>query len=298
MLRAWRGRFFPVIFFIQAVLVGLAFHLAMATAWKAILLALAAINVVAWLAALRIARAINDTPTSRVASAAQGYVELHGIAQAHQGQELLTPFSQLPCLWYRYRTERRSGDRWEQVESGESRVPFDLQDATGRCTLEPDGAHIQTTHKETRNDGQWRHTEEVLLKGDRLYALGAFRSVSGHDLVLDPRLEEGELLAEWKEDQTALHRRFDLDGDGDISSKEWMLARLAARREIAKQHAELRAQAIRHFLAKPDDRRPFLISNLSPDAMGTRYGWLARAFLALMLGCIGGLTYLLKSGAL
>ncbi len=296
MFRAWRGRFFSFLIFVQAALAGLALHLAMPTAWKIILLALAVINLVGWLAALRIARAINDTPTSRVASAAQGYVELHGHARPHQGQQLMTPFSQLPCLWYRYKTERRTDDRWEQVESGESLAPFDLEDASGRCTIEPHGAHIQTTHKETRNDGEWRHTEEVLLKGDRLYALGAFRSASGNDLVLDARREEGELLAEWKQDREELHRRFDLDGDGDISPREWTLARLAARREIARQHAQLRAQATRHYLSNPDDGRPYLISNLSPDAMGTRYAWLARLFLVLMLGSLGGLTFIVKSG--
>ncbi|HNQ05540.1 MAG TPA: GIDE domain-containing protein [Thiobacillaceae bacterium] len=296
MFRAWRGRFFVFLFFIQAALVGLAFNLGMPLAWKVILMALAVLNLMGWLAALRIARAINDTPTSRVASAAQGYVELHGHARPHQGQQLMTPFSQLPCLWYRFKTERRTNDRWEQVESGESLAPFDLEDASGRCTIEPAGAHIQTTHKETRNDGEWRHTEEVLLKGDRLYALGAFRSVSAHDLVLDARREEGELLAEWKADRDELHRRFDLDGDGDISPREWTLARLAARREIARQHRELRTQATRHHLSKPADRRPYLISNLSPDTLGRRFAWLARLFLVLILGSLVGLTYLLKSG--
>jgi len=296
MFRAWRGRLFSFLFFAQAALAGLAFHLGIPPAWKIILLTLAVLNLVGWLAALRIARAINDTPTSRVASAAQGYVELHGHAQPHQGQQLMTPFSQLPCLWYRYRTERRTGDKWEHVESGESLAPFDLEDASGRCTIEPAGAHIQTTHKETRDDGEWRHTEEVLLKDDRLYALGAFRSISAYDLVLDARREEGELLAEWKADRDELHRRFDLDGDGDISPKEWALARLAARREIARQHAELSAQATRHTLSKPDGGRPYLISNLSPDTLGTRYAWLARLFLTLMLGSLAGLTYVLKSG--
>jgi len=296
MFRALHGRLFPFLIFVQVALVGLAFQWAFSPARKFILLALVAINLVGWLAALRIARAIRDTPTSKVASAAQGYVELHGRAQPHPGQQVITPFSMLPCLWYRFRTERRNGDKWEHVESGESLVPFDLEDSSGRCTIEPAGAHIQTTHKETRNDGEWRHSEEILLKDDRLYALGAFRSVSANDLVLNARLEEGELLAEWKSDQRELHRRFDLDGDGDISPKEWTLARQAARREVARQHAELRAQAPRHFMSKPGDRRPYLISNLSPDTMGTRYAWLARLFLTLMLGSLATLAYVLKSG--
>jgi len=295
MFRTRRGRFFPLLFLSQAVLAGVAMQLASRQAWTLCLLALAGLNLLGWLAALRLARAIFDTPTSRVASAAQGYVELHGRAQPFEDRQLMTPFSLLPCLWYRYRADRRIDDRWEHVESGESMVPFDLEDASGRCTLEPDGARIQTNHKETRNDGEWRHHEEVLLKGDRLYALGVFRSVSATDLVLDAGLEEGELLAQWKADPAELHRRFDLDGDGDISPKEWMLARLAARREIARQHQALRAQAARHFLGRPDDGRPFLISNLSPEALGGRYTWLSRLCLTLMLACLAGLTALLKS---
>jgi len=296
MLRAWRGRFFSLLFFAQITLLGLASETEEPRAWILALSVLAVLNLMGWIAALRMARAINDTPTSRVASAAQGYVELRGRAQPHQGQQLATPHTQLPCLWYRYRVEREVDNKWQHVDSAESLAPFDLEDATGRCAIEPDGAHIQTTHKETRREGDLRHTEEVLLKDDTLYALGAFRSQSGRDLVLDARREVGELLAEWKRDQAELHRRFDLDGDGDISAREWTLARLAARREIARQHAELRAQAPQHFLANPSDSRPFLVSNLLPDNLGRRFAWMAWLFLALMLGSLGGLTYLLKSG--
>jgi hypothetical protein len=296
MFRAWRGQFFSILFMLQAALIGLAFELEYPPTWKILPLLLTALNLVGWLRALRIARAINDTPTSRVTSAAQGYVELHGHAQAHQGIPLMTPHTQLPCLWYRYRVERETNNKWQHVDSAESLAPFDLVDASGHCTLYPLGAHIQTTHKETRREGDLRHTEEVLLKNDRLYAIGAFRSERAADLILDARREEGELLAEWKADQDELHRRFDLDGNGDISPKEWMLARLAARREIARRHLETRAQSARHRMERPSDGRPYLISNLPPEAMGRRYTWLSRLFLVLMLGSLGGLTYVLKSG--
>lgn len=292
--RPWRGQLFSFLLFLQAVLAGLAMHLRQPQVWQGVLAAAALVNVIGWLRALRIARAIQDTPTSRVASAAQGYVELHGRAQPHEGQQLLTPHTQLPCLWYRYRVERREGDKWQHVDSAESLAPFDLEDGSGRCTLEPAGAHIQTTHREVRRDGDLRHTEEILLKDDRLYAIGAFHSRGGADLVLDAHREVGELLAEWKQDQAELRRRFDLDGDGDISPKEWALARMAARREITRQHQELRAQAPRHILFRPGDGRPYLISNLPPEAMGSRYAWLARLFLGLLLACLAGLAWLIK----
>ena len=46
--------------------------------WVACLALIAAISLCAWMSALRRRRAITDTPTSRIASAAQGYVELSG----------------------------------------------------------------------------------------------------------------------------------------------------------------------------------------------------------------------------
>ncbi|MEW6678287.1 MAG: hypothetical protein AB1421_10240 [Pseudomonadota bacterium] len=296
MLRPWQGQFAPLLFFIQFALAGFAFHAHEARVWQWTIALAAGLNLLGWLWAQRIARAIRDTPTSRVASAAQGYVELHGRGQPHEGVPLLTPHSQLPCLWYRYRLFRREDNKWEQVERAESRTPFDLVDDSGRCTLEPEGAHIQSTRKETRTHGDYRHEEEVLLKDDVLYAIGAFRSRDGNDLELNARLEEGDLLAEWKADPEELHRRFDLDGDGEISPKEWTLARQAARREIARQHQALRAQPKRHYLSRPEDGRPFLISNLPPDALGKRYAWLARLFMALMLASLVGLAFMLKRG--
>jgi len=294
-MRAWRGRLYSILFIAQAVLLGFALQLGDAKVWTLVLGIAAALNLFGWLRAQRIARAIADTPTSRVASAAQGYVELHGQAQAHDGVQLLTPHSQLPCVWYRYLLERREGDKWRHVDSAESELAFDLQDASGRCAVYPAGAHIETTRKEVRRQGDLRHTEWVLLKDDRLYALGAFDSLRPEQLALNARVDEGELLAEWKQDQEALRRRFDLDGNGAISPREWMLARQAARREIAHRHQAIRNEAVRHTLRKPADGRPFLISNLAPESLGRRYRWMSWGFLALMLGSLGGLTYLLKT---
>lgn len=296
MLKHWRRDLLSFLLFAQVALAGLALELDEPHVWRAVLPVAACLNLLGWLMALRVVRAIEDTPTSRVASAAQGYVELQGRAQPNQGQQLLTPHTQLPCLWYRYLVEREEDNKWRHVDSAVSEAPFDLVDASGRCTIEPAGAHVDTTHKEERREGDLRHTEWVLLKEDSLYALGAFNSDRPEQRVLNARVDEGELLAEWKEDAAELKRRFDLDGDGEISAKEWMLARQAARREIARRHQAIRAEAARHTLRKPADGRPFLISNLAPDGLGRRYQLMSRGFLILMLGCLGGLTYILKMG--
>jgi len=60
----------------------------------------------AWFANLKRYRTVADTPTSRIASAPQGYIELVGRGSQPPGDNLISPVNGLPCLWYRYRIER------------------------------------------------------------------------------------------------------------------------------------------------------------------------------------------------
>ena len=56
---------------------------------------------------MHVARVIEDTPTSRVRSAAQGYVELEGRARPLAGTLNLAPMTQRDCVWWRYRVQHR-----------------------------------------------------------------------------------------------------------------------------------------------------------------------------------------------
>lgn len=278
-------------FFLQAVLLGIASSAESPQVWLGVFAAAALINLWAWIVALSWRRAIVDTPTSRVTSAAQGFVELIGNGQPMAEAQLLSPFTQLPCLWFRYTLERRNNGEWRQVEQGESDLPFILDDGSGRCELDPVGAEILTTHMETRTQGDERHNESVLLKGDRLYALGEFVSFSGVQTALNLRLDVGNLLADWKADQPALHDRFDLDRSGVIDEKEWQLARQAAESEVARRHGEIRNQPTQHRLRKPDSRKPYLIANHPPEKLGRRYAWLSAAHLILLLASLFGIAW-------
>ena len=60
------------------------------------------------LRSLKIARLIEDTPTSRIRSAAQGYVELVRTWPAPRGHANLAPLTQRPCIWWRYRISQRT----------------------------------------------------------------------------------------------------------------------------------------------------------------------------------------------
>ena len=79
------------------------------------------LSLFAWTSAYRRARAVDDTPTSKVASAAQGYCELIGAGKPLAGAPLMSPHSHVPCLWFRYTVERKDSDnKWVQQEKGES----------------------------------------------------------------------------------------------------------------------------------------------------------------------------------
>ncbi len=278
-------------FMLQFALLGFAFSQQSCSVWLGSFGGIALLNLWGWLEALSWRRAILDTPTSRIASAAQGFVELVGDAQPLADTLLLSPFTRLPCLWYRFSVERRHNGEWRRDEQGESDLPFLLEDVSGRCEIDPLGAEILTSHKETRTEGDERHTEHLLLKGDRLYVLGEFVSYSGAQRLLDRRRDIGDLLAEWKADQTALHQRFDLDRSGAIDDKEWQLARNAAEREVERKHQEIRAQPTSHRLQKPGSNRPYLIANQPPEKLGRRYGWLSGAHFVLLLAGLTGFAW-------
>ena len=67
------------------------------------------------------ARYLLDTPTSKIRSAAQGYVELYGVLQGREAP-VLAPLSNTPCLWWRFKIEEYSSSdkrsSWRVVESG------------------------------------------------------------------------------------------------------------------------------------------------------------------------------------
>jgi len=263
--------------------------------WLYCLAAIALISVFAWLSALSRLRAIRDTPTSKVASAAQGYVELIGRGQPLGDPPLLSKLSLLPCLWYRYKIEQReSENEWKVVDSGETSDSFMLRDDTGACVVDPEQAEIITRHHEQWRQGDFRYTEWNLIKNDPLYVIGQFRTHAGA-LEFDSRAELNALLAEWKKDTPALRARFDLNNDGVLDMDEWMLARQAAKREVAKKMREAQAQPDINIICQPHDGKLFLISNLTPEKLSRRYLFWAWAHLVIFFGALGGIGWLLQT---
>lgn len=258
-------------------------------AWLVVASLIAVLALLAWQAALRRHRLIHDTPTSRIASAAQGMVELHGRGLPLSGLPLLAPLKQLPCLWYRYKIERRDDQKWVVKEQGQSDASFLLDDGSGQCVVDPVGAEITTRRTDTWTDGDWRYTQSLLLRDEVLYVLGEFRSHSGADLALDLRQDMAALINEWKADMASLRQRYDRDGDSQLDLQEWEAVRQDAEEQTRAQHRALQAMPQNHHVGQPGPGLPFLISSLPAEQLGRRFRWWAYAHSAVFVAALAGL---------
>ncbi len=269
---------------------------------------------------LRRARMLEDIPTSRIRSAAQGYVEFRGHARLLPGPEIRSPLSNERCCWWdivvqQYRRASESGRRqseWVTIEKLTSDELFIVDDGTGQCVIDPVGATVVPSLRRSwrgvlprpgaywRNRswlglGDYRYTERLIRYGDPLYALGLLQTqtASRDD---DEVRDVGDRLAEWKRDQRRLLQRFDADRDGRIDPMEWELARRAAIEEVRAEQLERSIQPDLHVLGQPLDRRPFILSTKSEHELtrGMRWGGLAFVVVGLVLGAAVAYTLLAR----
>ncbi|MEY4911014.1 MAG: hypothetical protein RL761_677 [Pseudomonadota bacterium] len=252
---------------------------------------LAVIGFVSWLATLKRAQAIAELPTSRIASAAQGYVELYGQASIDDDNLIISPHSGLSCLWYRYRIYEKNDNDWREIHDVTSYATFEIRDSTGICRIDPDdaeilGADIRTTYQ----DGD-KHVEEMLFSGGRIYVLGEFSTLSASPMAASFSEDVGALLAEWKKDPQQLKKRFDLNGDGEIDLQEWELARRLAQRTVEKEHASLHQTSNVNMMRAPKSGRLFLISNLSPHKLRRRFIFWSYIHLAVFFVAVSATIF-------
>jgi hypothetical protein len=267
---------------------------------------------------VQIARQIEDMPRSRIRSAAQGYVELSGRATCLSGNRNLAPLTQRPCVWWRFRIQKRtrsgSGssrrEAWQTINQGRSTQPFALDDGTGTCIVQPEGAEIVTAEATTwYGDTPWpapftgrksafgardyRYFEERIYEDVSVYVLGGFRTSSGAPASRDEQIRA--LLADWKRDSDDLHRRFDADGDGRLNLDEWERARGEAQREVDERVISRPAIEAIHTVARPDKAQLYLIAAFPEGQLATRYRRRAAlAFTGFLLATIA-LGWLLQS---
>jgi hypothetical protein len=259
-------------------------------------------------------RTVTDTPTARVQSAPQGYVELAGLAR-REGPLLAAKLTGTPCLWYRYRIEQRQAsgrsDRWMTLERAESEAPFRLADASGTCLIDPRGAELSPRRYKrwtgpSRDpsmrtgrgadwlgllvgEGRYRFTEERIVSGDPLYVLGRLET---------PRRgpEERErlrlaLLRVWMRNPARM-AQFDRNGDGHLDEEEWEAAREEAARLAERSEAkQARLPPLPRVGATGDPSQPFGISAYTEEELAARLGWQALGFGVGFVGLAAGLGW-------
>jgi hypothetical protein len=277
----------------QVMLLMGGFALKTPMAWYVCLGLIAAVSLLAWLSVLRRWRMFTNLPQSSIATAAQGYVRLQGRGKPLDGLPLRAPMTGIPCLWYRLHTEQRNDNhhQWVSQATDESIASFQLDDGTGICVVDPEGAEILAVRKQVMEDGDYRYTLWTLIERDEIQVVGALKTDSTSHVDAAVSQAVGDLLAQWKEDRPRLLKRFDLNEDGEIDMREWELARAQARREV-EQH---RRQAIAdhrdvHWLGRPTDGRIFLVSAMGQDKLMRRYAFWAWAQAAIFLAALGGMA--------
>lgn len=282
----------------QLMLLGIGGQIDTPAGWAVSAALIALLSLFAWTSTFRRARAIADTPTSRVASAAQGYAELQGAGKPLGGLPVTAPLSHSVCLWYRYTVERRdSENHWHHEAGGESDASFLIDDGTGQCLVDPAGAEIMTATRNCWTEGDRRYTEWLLRESDSLYVLGEFQTRSLTPSAADHNAEMNRLLAEWKQDPARLLERFDLDGDGSLDMREWELARAQARREANRNLRREPQDSELHTMRRPASGQLYLISSLPEEKLARRYRWWSVAHLAIFFCALAGVVLNLAPGA-
>lgn len=279
---------------IQAVALVIGLHLGLRNGWVAAATLITATGAFAWARAYQRHRRVTDTPTSRIASAPQGYVELIGRVSPHEGRVLAGKLTGERCVWFKFVVEERVKDAWRRLDSGASHDTFLLRDGSGECVVDPDGAWVMTAQRRRWTQLPYRYTEWWIAEGDPLYALGDFTTWQSEDHRASVSEEVGLLLAKWKADRPGLLSRFDANRDGDICLDEWESARREALATVEAARRQRSAQPGMHLMRAPETSdRPYLLSARPPEELARRLRyWVWGHFTMMCLG-FSGLAFLL-----
>jgi hypothetical protein len=252
---------------------------------------------------LRHTRLIEDTPTSKIRSAHQGYVELEGIAHPLENTAVACPLTNTGCVWWFYEIEKkvRSGKNtsWSTIDKKTSDAPFYLADDTGRCVVDPAGAEVVTTFKRVWyggsawpsgppgrsglfSSGGYRYTERLILPASQIYALGLFATRNAVMDAADENAALREKLAEWKRDPERM-QLLDVNRDGQLDVKEWEAARIVALKELRRAQQDQASEGL-HTLSRPGlGSQPYLLSAVLQKVLCRRWRWYAALCFAWVL---------------
>ena len=257
--------------------------------------------------AFRRFRVVGGSATSKIRSAAQGHVELKGLADLMQNDTIHSPLSGSRCVWYHCSIDKKthSGKRttWTNISDECSSHLFRLVDDSGECIIDPDHAHVipesdltwYGDNKEYRSKppqkdsliwlspGNYRFRERLIRPATELYVLGWF-----HTLYNDPSDEfiasqVEELVKQWKLQPQRYLQAYDFDQNGGIQKGEWKAVRAAARKQVLAIISSQRSE--HHVVSRPKEKsQPYILSALGEKQLLARkklqaYASVATAFV-------------------
>jgi hypothetical protein len=203
------------------------------------------------------ARQLEDTPLSKLRSAAQGYIELKAKVFPLSDTPNFGILSKKPCVWSRYTIEEfrryRSGNetitRWDPISMGASSDFFVLNDNTGECVVIPIRGEVITNSRSVwfgntttpppipepsiwnfifGNGGSFRYTEERLEIGSDVYATGMFYTFNENDAFIQKHLDLENYINEKKQINI-------LSSEG-LGQKQALLISVLGQRKVVREY--------------------------------------------------------------
>ena len=243
---------------------------------------------------LKYKRMVENTPTSKVRSMAMGIVEVEG--RARQYYDLKTTYSRTRCIYFRCRFYRRKpvymASRWGFFRTGGShqeqwrleretasgRLPFYLEDKTGRVLVRPKGAIFLVSRASQQfagamgmnaelllRDDRTRIREDLIPEGARVYVLGKARPENTGDTVSEKIREE---LRKLKQDRARL-MAYDQNENGRVDMDEWETARRDVENRVYAEMLAEGAPTERTVIGKPPyGMLPFIIADSEKAIIG------------------------------
>lgn len=228
--------------------------------------------------------AIAEVPTSTIAAAAQGYIELNGNASTHPS--IRSPLHGVPCVWFRSWTYAQDGENmWRLLNYVQSDNKIQLDDGSGFCSINPQGAEVIYMLKKTSEYNGHRYVEEYLPASRPLYLIGNLDTRHHFNNLQTTNKAVGELLASWKANPAKLLFRFDLDRNGKIDAAEWEVARAEARQEVERRQAN-EAHLGDFEVSQPKNGQLYLLSGMSPKVLRASYKCWVLTHLAVLVGLL------------
>lgn len=244
----------------------------------------ALVATLAWAFNFKRLLGMSEIPVATIASAAQGYVELFGTSKSLTLTR--SPIRGVECVWFRlWIYARDTNYMWRLADYRISEQLFELQDDSGVCRIDPRGAEVFAASRHEVVQHDHKYIEDVLFADKPVYVLGDLDTGSQINTEAEIHQDAGKLMTRLKQSKARLLQQFDLNRDGEIDIHEWELARESAYAEVRAKHAQ-RLQSELHLIAKPPNKRLFLISGISPHALRQHYqrwAWAHFSFFCLAI---------------